>query len=127
MVGATSGSTAHLFARINELESHMLDGKLVHVGDDGKSLKPCKSTLPSSKKVVDPDSDDEVLEIYNDSATYMAYTSFKVNEICKKVVVEWAGRVKQLKEETYDEDLYDDNEFDDCGLTKSQMEFAKCF
>nr|GEY92908.1 hypothetical protein [Tanacetum cinerariifolium] len=50
---AASGSlsTTYLVARINEPESHMLDGKLVLVGDDGKPLKPCKSTLPTSSNV----------------------------------------------------------------------------
>ncbi|GKA76964.1 hypothetical protein Tco_0783425 [Tanacetum coccineum] len=57
--------------------------KLVIVGDDGKPLKSCKSMLPSSfnvasKKVDDPvkeDSDDEVLEVYNETATFMASTN----------------------------------------------------
>ncbi|GJX13914.1 reverse transcriptase domain-containing protein [Tanacetum coccineum] len=57
--------------------------KLVVVGDDGKPLKSCKSMLPSSfnvafKKVDDPvneDSDDEVLEVYNETATFMVSTN----------------------------------------------------
>nr|GEW61190.1 hypothetical protein [Tanacetum cinerariifolium] len=69
--------------KINELESQMLDGKLMLVGDDGTPLKSCKSMLPSSsnvasKKVDDPvneDSDDEVLEVYNETATFMASTN----------------------------------------------------
>ena len=64
-------STTPLVERINELESKTLDGKLVlAVGDDGKPLKPWKSTLHSSKMVVDLDNtdcdDDEVLNVYNE-------------------------------------------------------------
>ena len=44
-----SPSTTSLAARINELESQMLDEKLVLLGDDGKPLKPCKSKLPMKK------------------------------------------------------------------------------
>ncbi|GJW01422.1 hypothetical protein Tco_1556673 [Tanacetum coccineum] len=69
----------------------MLDGKLVLVGDDGKPLKPCKSMLPSSsnvtsKKVNDPvneDSDDEGLKVYNETATFMAYTNSNVSKASK--------------------------------------------
>ena len=46
------------FAKTNELESQMLDGKLVLVGGDGRPLRPCKSTISSSEKVVDPDNMD---------------------------------------------------------------------
>nr|GEZ70196.1 hypothetical protein [Tanacetum cinerariifolium] len=78
-----SPSTTPLVARINELESQMLDGKFVLVGDDGKPLKPCESTFPSSsnmasKKVddlVNEDSDDEVLEVYNETSTFMDSTN----------------------------------------------------
>ncbi|GJU41635.1 hypothetical protein Tco_1194592 [Tanacetum coccineum] len=95
VAGLISGSpsTTPLVVRINELESQMLDGKLVIVGDDRKPLKPRKSTLPSSynvasKKVDDPvneDSDDEVLEVYNDTAIFMASTSSNVNKASKSV------------------------------------------
>nr|GEV22112.1 reverse transcriptase domain-containing protein [Tanacetum cinerariifolium] len=53
VVGSTSSSpsTTPLVAKINQLESQVLDGKPVLVGDDGKPLKPCKSTIPSSSNV----------------------------------------------------------------------------
>ncbi|PWA58917.1 hypothetical protein CTI12_AA395910 [Artemisia annua] len=53
VTGLASGSpsTTPSVARINELECQMLDEKLVLLGDDGKPLKPCKSTLPSSFNV----------------------------------------------------------------------------
>ncbi|GKB45186.1 hypothetical protein Tco_0890128, partial [Tanacetum coccineum] len=41
----SSPSTTPLIAKINQLESQMLNGKFVLVGDDGKPLKPCKSTI----------------------------------------------------------------------------------
>ncbi|GJW86740.1 hypothetical protein Tco_0162080 [Tanacetum coccineum] len=54
VVGSAFGnpSNTHLVARINDLESQMIDGKLVLLDGDGKPLKPSKSTLPSSSNVV---------------------------------------------------------------------------
>ena len=135
LVRASGSPNATPFvAMTNELESQMLDGKLVLVGGDGRPLRPCKSTISSSEKVVDPDntnSDDEVLKLYNETATYMASTSSKVNEISKsgggvgeKILYE------QWKEETYDENPYDDDDdddFDHHGLTEAQLEFANGF
>ncbi|GJV17473.1 hypothetical protein Tco_1362796 [Tanacetum coccineum] len=46
----------------NELESQMLVGKLVLVGEDGKPLKPCKSTLPTASNVTCKKVDDPVNE-----------------------------------------------------------------
>ncbi|GKB78856.1 hypothetical protein Tco_0945751, partial [Tanacetum coccineum] len=65
---------------INELESHMIEGTLVLLDDDGKPLKPFKSTLPSSSNVVskkvddliNEDNDSEAEEVYDEIATYMA-------------------------------------------------------
>ena len=62
------------------------DGNLVLVGDDEKPLIPFKSTLPISKHVFEPDntnSDDKVLDVYDETTTYMASTSSNVNEISK--------------------------------------------
>ncbi|GJY25804.1 hypothetical protein Tco_0400530 [Tanacetum coccineum] len=47
-----SPSNTPLVTRINELESQMIDEKLVLLGDDGKPLKPCKPMVPSSYYVV---------------------------------------------------------------------------
>ncbi|PWA89858.1 zinc knuckle CX2CX4HX4C [Artemisia annua] len=68
-------STSNTFGVLGELDeasnANVEPSGNVHtplvVGDDGKPLEPCK--LPSSKKVVYPDhtdSDDEVLEVYNE-------------------------------------------------------------
>ncbi|GJW83628.1 hypothetical protein Tco_0156773 [Tanacetum coccineum] len=47
-----SPSNTPLVTRINELESQMIDEKLVLLGDDGKPLKPYKPMVPSSYYVV---------------------------------------------------------------------------
>ncbi|GJV55584.1 reverse transcriptase domain-containing protein [Tanacetum coccineum] len=54
VVGSASDSPSNtpLVARINELESQMLEEKLVLLDEDGNSLKTSKSTLPSSSSVV---------------------------------------------------------------------------
>nr|GEY82727.1 RNA-directed DNA polymerase, eukaryota [Tanacetum cinerariifolium] len=78
-------------SKINELESQMIEGKLVLLGDDEKHLKPCKPPPPSSSNVVskkvddliNEDSDSEVEEVYNETVTYMASTSSKVNKASK--------------------------------------------
>ncbi|GKD82443.1 hypothetical protein Tco_1349282, partial [Tanacetum coccineum] len=51
-----------LVAKINELESHMIEEKLVLLGDNGKHLKPCKPTPPSSSNVVSKKVDDLINE-----------------------------------------------------------------
>ncbi|GKC48406.1 hypothetical protein Tco_1066128 [Tanacetum coccineum] len=132
---SSSPSTTPLVAKINQLESQMLNGKFVLVGDDGKPLKPCKSTIPSSSNVpskkgddpVNEDSDDEVLKVYNDTATFMVSTSSNVNEASKsgsgggnKILYE------QWNEDHY-EDQYDDDDFDDSSLTLAQMQFVDAF
>nr|GEU30810.1 hypothetical protein [Tanacetum cinerariifolium] len=93
VASSTSGSPNNtpLVAKINELKIQMIEMKLVLLGDDGKHLKPCKPTLPSSsnlvsKKVddlVNEDSDSEVEEVYDETVTYMASTSSKVNKASK--------------------------------------------
>ena len=93
MASSTFGSqsTTPLVARINELESQMLDGKLVLVSDDWKPLKPCismilSSSIVPSKKVDDlvhEDNGSEVFEVYNENASFMASMGFKVNKAYK--------------------------------------------
>ncbi|GJT86370.1 hypothetical protein Tco_1068087 [Tanacetum coccineum] len=72
-------------------ESRMIEGKLVLLGDDEKPLKPCKPTPLSSSNViskkaddlVNEDSDSEVEEVYDETATFMASTSSNVNKVFK--------------------------------------------
>ncbi|GJZ96318.1 hypothetical protein Tco_0668652, partial [Tanacetum coccineum] len=74
--------------------------KLVLLNDDGKPLKASKSTLLSSSNVVSKKVDNLVNED-NDS------------EVEEK--------------ENHGEDPYDDDDFDDLGLTDAQMRFANAF
>ncbi|GJV31415.1 hypothetical protein Tco_1391815 [Tanacetum coccineum] len=86
-----SPSNIPLVERINDLESQMIEGKLVLLDDEGKPLKPSKSTLLISSNVVsknvddlfNEDDDSEVEEVYDETATYMASTSFNVNKTSK--------------------------------------------
>ncbi|GJS38817.1 hypothetical protein Tco_0563860 [Tanacetum coccineum] len=88
-----------LVAKINELESQMIKGKLVLLGDNGKHLKPCKPTPPSFSNMVSKKVDDLVNE---DSDS-------------------------EVEEENHDKDSYDDDDFDDRGLSDAQMKFANAF
>ncbi|GKA99056.1 hypothetical protein Tco_0826993 [Tanacetum coccineum] len=99
--GSASGSPSntHLVARINELESKMIEGKLVLLDDDGKPLKSSQSMLPSSYNVVSKKVDD-LINVDNDS---------------------------EVEEENHGEDPYDDDDFDDPHLTDAQMKFANAF
>ncbi|GKB47143.1 hypothetical protein Tco_0897896 [Tanacetum coccineum] len=66
-----------LAARINDIERQILDGKLVLVYDDGKPLKP------TVDDPLDADSDSEVDEMFNETASFMASSSSKVNKSSK--------------------------------------------
>ncbi|GJT43502.1 reverse transcriptase domain-containing protein [Tanacetum coccineum] len=86
-----SSSNTPLVTWINDLKSQMIEEKLVLLDEDGKPLKPSKSTLPSSSNVVskkvddlvNEDNDSEVEEVYDETATYMASMSFNVNKASK--------------------------------------------
>ncbi|GJV98033.1 hypothetical protein Tco_1549610 [Tanacetum coccineum] len=90
VAGLASGSPSNipLVERINDLESQMIEGKLMLLDDEGKPLKPSKSTLLIFSNVVsknvddlfNEDDDSEVEEVYDETATYMASTSFNVNK-----------------------------------------------
>ena len=69
-----------------------------------------------------------MLEVYDETANYMASTRSKVNEIFKSGGgVDEKSLYEQWKEETYDENPYDDDDFDNRGLTEAQLEFANDF
>ncbi|GKD17236.1 hypothetical protein Tco_1206394 [Tanacetum coccineum] len=101
VVGSASSSPSNtpLVARIHEMESQMIEGKLVLLDDDGKPLKFFTSTLPSSSNVISKKVDDLVNED-NDS---------------------------EMEEENHGEDPYNDYDFDDPGLSDAQMKFANAF
>nr|GEV31087.1 hypothetical protein [Tanacetum cinerariifolium] len=115
--------------------------ELAHFGsfpkrtDEGKSLKPSKSTLPSSSSVVskkvddlvNEDNDSEVDEVYDETATYMASTSFNVNKASKSGSGGGNKSVYEKWKESHGEDPNDDDDFDDPGLTNAQMKFVNAF
>ncbi|GJW70054.1 hypothetical protein Tco_0126971 [Tanacetum coccineum] len=137
VVGLTSGNPSNtpLVARINDLESQMIKGKLVLLDDDGKPLKPSKSMLLNSSNVVykkvddlvNEDNDNEVEEVYDETATYMASTSFTVYKASKSSSRGGNKSLYKQWQESHDEDAYDDDDVDDPGLTDAQMKFANAF
>ncbi|GJU89512.1 hypothetical protein Tco_1301935 [Tanacetum coccineum] len=88
--------------RINEIESQTIKGKLMLLGDDGKLLKPCKPTPPSYSNMV----------------------SKKVDDLVNK---DSDSEVEDVYKESHGEDPYNDDDFDDAGLTDAQMKFANAF
>ncbi|GKC37536.1 ATPase, F1/V1/A1 complex, alpha/beta subunit, partial [Tanacetum coccineum] len=127
---SSSPSNTPLVARINKLESLIIKGTFVLLGtlvlldDDGKSLKPSKSTLPNSFNVVtknvddlvNEDNDSKVVEVYDETATYMAFTGFNVNKAPKSGS---GGGNKSLYEQW--------KKNDDHGLIDAQMKFVNAF
>ncbi|GKD36827.1 hypothetical protein Tco_1257034, partial [Tanacetum coccineum] len=92
-----------------KLGNPILMRKLVLMGDDGKPLKPCKPTPPSYSNVV----------------------SEKVNDLVNEVVIaklkRYTMELPLIWLENHDEDLYDDDDFNDPGLTDALMKFANTF
>ncbi|GJW41476.1 hypothetical protein Tco_0067321 [Tanacetum coccineum] len=137
VAGLASGSPSitPLVARINDLESQMIAVKLVSLDDEGKLLKPSKSTLPSSSNVVfkkvddlvNEDNDSELEDVYDETATYMASTSFNVNKASKSGNEGGNKSLYEQWKESHSENSYDDDDFDDPGLTDAQMKFAYAF
>nr|GEW69607.1 reverse transcriptase domain-containing protein [Tanacetum cinerariifolium] len=73
------------------------------------------------------EADDEVLKVYNDTATFMVSTSSNVNEASKSGSG-WGHKIlyEQCNEDHY-EDQCDDDDFDDSSLTPAQMQFDDAF
>ncbi|GJT48935.1 reverse transcriptase domain-containing protein [Tanacetum coccineum] len=77
--------------------------------------------------MVNKNSDSEFVEVYDETASYKAYTSSNVNKASKSGR---RGEMKSLYEQwknNHTEDPYDDDDFDYPGLTDAQMKFAKAF
>ncbi|GKC11044.1 hypothetical protein Tco_1007826 [Tanacetum coccineum] len=73
------------------------------------------------------DSDREVEEVFNENAGFMASTSSKVENYSKSGSgVESTSMYEQWRE-TYNEDSYADDDFDDCGLTNALLKLANAF
>ncbi|GJR16712.1 hypothetical protein Tco_0965239 [Tanacetum coccineum] len=116
-----SPTTTHLAAMINDVERKMLDGKLVLLDDDRKPLTP-KVDNPANA-----DNEYEVDELFNETASFFASTSFEVNKSSKSGSGVGNKSLYEQWKETYIEDPYDDDDFDDCGLTNAQMTLANSF
>ncbi|GJV55150.1 zf-CCHC domain-containing protein [Tanacetum coccineum] len=98
-------SITPLVARINDMESQLIEGKLV---DD----------------LVNEDYYCKVEEVCDETATYMTYMSFNVNIASKSG---YGIGIKSLYEqwkESHEEYPYDDDDFDDPGLTNAHMKFT---
>ncbi|GJX69188.1 hypothetical protein Tco_0304915 [Tanacetum coccineum] len=84
----------------------------------------------AAKKVdslVNSDSDREVEEVFNKNAGFMASTSSKVENYSKSGSgVESTSMYEQWRE-TYNEDSYADDDFDNCGLTNASLKLANAF
>ncbi|GJX02848.1 zinc knuckle CX2CX4HX4C containing protein [Tanacetum coccineum] len=81
----------------------------------------------ATKKVDDPvnaDSDSEGGEVFNKTDGYTESTSSKDNKSGSGLGNK--NLYEQLKV-TYNKDSYDDDDFDDCGLTDTQMKIANSF
>ncbi|GJU21343.1 hypothetical protein Tco_1154685 [Tanacetum coccineum] len=83
-----------------------------------------KSTIRVEYELTPPrcsNSDNEVDEVFNKTTGSMTSTSSEVNKSGSGVGNK--GLYEQCKK-TYNEDPYDDDDFDDCGLTNAHMKFA---
>ena len=68
-----------------------------------------------------------MLEVDNETTTFMASTSSNVNKASKSDSGEGQKGLYEQWKHSYDEDQYHDNDFNHRCLTDLQMEFAKCF
>nr|GEZ37849.1 hypothetical protein [Tanacetum cinerariifolium] len=111
VIGSTFGipSITPFVARINDLESQMIEGKLVLLDSE-----------------VNEDNDSEVDEVYDETATYMASKSFNVNKASKSGSGRGKKSLYEQWQESHGEDPHDDD-FDNPGLTDAQMQFANAF
>ncbi|GJV86708.1 reverse transcriptase domain-containing protein [Tanacetum coccineum] len=137
VAGSASGSPSNtpLVARINELESQMIEGTLVLLDDDEKPLKPSTLTLPNSSNViskkvddvVNEDNDIEVKDVYDEIATYMASTGFSINNASKSGSGGGSKSLYEQWKENHDQNPYDDDDFDDPSLIHAQMKLTNTF
>ncbi|GJT57447.1 hypothetical protein Tco_0992501 [Tanacetum coccineum] len=73
------------------------------------------------------DSGNEVEDVFNETVGFMASTSSKVEKYPKSGSgVESKSMYEQWRE-NYVQDPYDDDDFDDCDLTSTALQFANAF
>ncbi|GKB06880.1 ribonuclease H-like domain-containing protein [Tanacetum coccineum] len=96
--------------------------------EEGDELGSNGGSSNSGKLVLlDDEGKPEVEEVYYETTTYMALTSFNVKKASKSVN---GGGNKSLYgqwKKSHGEDPYDDDDFDDPGLSDAQMKFANAF
>ncbi|GKA08186.1 hypothetical protein Tco_0687517 [Tanacetum coccineum] len=111
-------SSTYLFDALNTIEE----------GDElGSNSSSYNVVSEKVDDLVNEDNDSKVEDVYDETATFIVSTSFNVNKASKTGS---GGRNKILYEqwqESHDEDPYDDDDFDDHGLTHAQMKFANAF
>ncbi|GJS00878.1 DNA helicase [Tanacetum coccineum] len=78
-------------------------------------------TLNKLDDPVNVDSDSEVKEVYNETASFMAQTGSKINKVAKNGSGVGNKRLYERWKETYDENPYADDDFDHCGFIETQM------
>nr|GEX35225.1 hypothetical protein [Tanacetum cinerariifolium] len=77
--------------------------------------------------LVNADSDSEVDDVFNETASFIASTSSKVDNNFKSCSGVRNKSLYKQQRETYNEDSYDDDDFDDCELTNAQLKLANAF
>ncbi|GJS82906.1 ATPase, F1/V1/A1 complex, alpha/beta subunit [Tanacetum coccineum] len=103
-----------------------LSGKKV-IQDVVGSVSGSPSNTPLVDDLVNEDNDNEVEEVYDETATYMASTSFNVNKASKSGSGERNKSLYEQWKKSHNEDPYEDDDFDDPGLTDAQVKFANAF
>nr|GEW60578.1 ribonuclease H-like domain-containing protein [Tanacetum cinerariifolium] len=98
----------------------------------GDELGSNRGSSNSFKKVVQDvagsaDNDSEVEEVYDETATYMTSTGFNVNKASNSGTGEGNKSLYKQWKENHAEDPYDDDNFDDPGLSDAQIKFANAF
>ncbi|GJZ77851.1 hypothetical protein Tco_0642523 [Tanacetum coccineum] len=113
----------------DELGSSSSNSSKKVVQDVAGSVSGSPSNTPLVARIndleINEDNDSEMEEVYDETATYMASTSFNVNKASKSDRGD-KSLYEQWKE-SHGEDPYDDDDFDDPGLTDAQMKFANTF
>ncbi|GJS46334.1 hypothetical protein Tco_0596455 [Tanacetum coccineum] len=102
-VASSSVSTTLIAERIDKFERQMIEGKLLLVDDDGKSL-------PKSVSTVNVNCDSEVEEVFNEHIGFMTSTTLKSgseSEYGTKSLLEQLRETKRDDDyNPYDDDMY---------------------
>ncbi|GJU05201.1 hypothetical protein Tco_1121631, partial [Tanacetum coccineum] len=126
VVNNVAGSTNGTNTFGDDLKSTFASNVTNKVGADLPS-----TNIPSTSKklhdLVNADSDSEVDEVYDETASFMAQTGSKINNVAKNGSGVVNKSLYERWKETYDENTYDDDDFDYCDLTETLLAFANAF